>query len=174
MRKLFNSRSGFTFVESLITLSIVGIFLAVTWATISFLLLKTTDQIIATRAHFFAVEGMELVKQIRQTAMNRNARNGFYQSVGGKTGSFVLGKKDNKNSEDEYIFLSDDKSVTSEENKRILVEEEPVMTYCRTIEFADVNSMKEAAVTVRWGDAEDCAKGDKFITYTTYLADTNQ
>jgi len=165
MRKIINSKSGFTFVESLITFSIVGIFLALTWATVNFLLLKTTEQIIRTRAHFLATEGIERVMQIRKTAVNGNRENGFVSAIGSKLDgeNYILGQ-----SGDEF-------TLQSGENKPIEMTEEPYTTYCRTVTFyGDSQLVKEVSVTVRWGDPIDCSLGEEIISYSTYLADTTQ
>ena len=164
MRNIINNKSGFTFIESLITFSIVGIFLSLTWATVSFLLVKTGDQIVRTRAHFFAVEGIERVKQIRQTSVNKNRENGFKTSIGSKTGNFVI-KKDGNGL---YALESGD-------NEEIIVEEAPYTTYCRTVNL-DGNStqLKKVTVDVKWGDITDCSLGEELISYSTFLAKTAQ
>ncbi len=163
MRKTIGNKSGFTFVESLITFSIVGIFIALTWATVNFLLLKTNEQIVRTRAHFLAVEGIELVKQIRQTAVNRNRETGFLTSIGSKKGNFVF-----KKSGDAYQLIEGD-------NEEIFMNEEPNTTYCRTISLlGDGESIKEVYSSVRWGDVTDCSIGKEIISYSTYLAQTTQ
>ncbi|MBU1682795.1 hypothetical protein KJ742_02520 [Patescibacteria group bacterium] len=150
-------------MESLITFSIVGIFLALTWATVNFLLLKTTEQIVRTRAHFLVTEGVERVMQIRQTAVNRNRENGFVSAIGSKSGNYILGQ-----SGDEF-------TLTYGENENIEMEEEPYTTYCRTVAFTgDSQLIKQVAVTVRWGDPIDCSEGNEVISYSTYLADNTQ
>ena len=163
MRKIINSKSGFTFVESIISFSIVGIFLALTWATVSFLLVKTTDQIVRTRGHFLAVEGVELVRHIRQTAVNRNREKGFVSSVGDKIGNYTLKKEG-----DEFVL----EYGTDEE---IEMMEEPYTTYCRTVNFeGELSLAKKVTVNVRWGDPLDCSAGEELISYSTYLASTTQ
>jgi hypothetical protein len=160
----FRSQGGFTFVESLITFSIVGIFLALTWATVDFLLIKTNDQIVKTRAHFLAVEGIEVTRQIRQTAVNRDREQGFYDSIGSKDGNFILEKN------------GDAFSLKEGENEPIEMTEEPYTTYCRTITISGTSErVKQVLAKVRWGDALDCANGEEMIAYSTYLADlTNE
>ena len=163
MRKIIGNKSGFTFVESLITFSIVGIFIALTWATVNFLLIKTNEQIVRTRAHFLAVEGIELVKQIRQTAVNRNREDGFISSIGSKNGNFVIEK------------IGDAFQLTNGENEEIFMNEEPNTTYCRTISLlGNGEKIKEVYASVRWGDATDCSLGKEIISYSTYLAQTTQ
>jgi len=163
MRKLIQSKSGFTFVETIIAFSIVGIFLALTWATVSFLLMKTGEQIVRTRGHFLAVEGVERVKQIRQTMENQNRLSGFYSSIGSKTGDYVLG-------ENSKVF-----TLTPGSDELVQMDEEPYTDYCRTVTFeGDEPDSKKVIVTVRWGDADDCKKGDKLIAYSTYLTDMSQ
>ncbi len=163
MRKLIRSTSGFTFVETIISFSIVGIFLALTWATVSFLLMKTGEQIVRTRGHFLAVEGIERVKQIRQTMVNRNRLTGFYDSVGSKDGDYILG-------ENSGLF-----TLESGDNELITMNEEPYTDYCRTVNFeGDELDSKMLTVTVRWGDVIDCSQGNKMIAYSTYLTDMSQ
>lgn len=160
MKERALNTGGFTFVESLITFSIVGIFLALTWATVDFLLLKTNEQIVRTRAHFLAVEGIELTKQIRQTAVNRDRDKGFFDAIGSKDGDYILTK-----SGDAY-------NLKEGSNENIEMTEEPYTTYCRTIHVSGSDERaKQVAVEVRWGDATDCSKGGEMISYSTYLAD---
>jgi hypothetical protein len=160
MPSRLRSTGGFTFVESLITFSIVGIFLALTWATVNFLLIKTNEQIVKTRAHFLAVEGVELVRQIRQTAVNRDREKGFYDSIGSKDGDFTLEKN------------GDAYSLIQGKNEHLEMTEEPYITYCRTINISGTSErVKQVSVEVRWGDAADCSKGEEMIAYSTYLAD---
>lgn len=163
MRKFIRSQSGFTFVETLISFSIVGIFLALTWATVNFLLIKTSDQIVRTRAHFLAVEGIELTRQIRQTAVNRNREDGFVNVIGSRSGSFVLTKN-----RDEF-------SLENGSFEQIEMNEEPYTTYCRTL-FFEGEREDERIVTseVRWGDPVDCSQGNERIAYSTYLANITQ
>lgn len=164
MPNRLRSTGGFTFVESLITFSIVGIFLALTWATVNFLLVKTNEQIVKTRAHFLAVEGIEVTKQIKQTAVNRDREGGFYDSIGKLGGNFVIEKN------------GDAFSLESGQNEQITMTEEPYTTYCRTITFLEGDErVKQVSAEVRWGDALDCANGEEMIAYSTYLADlTNE
>ena len=163
MRRLIRSTSGFTFVETIIAFSIIGIFLALAWATVSFLLMKTGEQIVRTRGHFLAVEGIEKVKQIRQTMVNQDRLNGFYNSIGSKTGDYVLG-------ENAGLF-----TLTPGSSEVIHMDEEPYTDYCRTVTFeGDEVYLKKVTAEVRWGDAIDCRKGDKLIVYSTYLADMSQ
>lgn len=164
MPNRLRSTGGFTFVESLITFSIVGIFLALTWATVDFLLIKTNEQIVKTRAHFLAVEGIEVVKQIRQTAVNENREQGFYNVIGRLDGNFILKKNGN------YF------SLEKGSNDPLVMTEEPYTTYCRTIKISDAGELvRQVSAEVRWGDALDCAKGEEMIAYSTYLADqTNE
>ncbi|MBN1258619.1 prepilin-type N-terminal cleavage/methylation domain-containing protein [Candidatus Peregrinibacteria bacterium] len=171
MRKMFRSKAGFTFVESLITFSIVGIFLALTWATVNFLILKENEQVVRTRAHFLVIEGMERVKQIQATAMNRNRENGFRETLGGKSGTYILSKNEN--------------SFTLKEGRdeKIEMNEEPYTTYCRTIDFSgepeNNPDIRKVRVTVRWGDAGNCEqeeeddKGKQAVSYSTYIAKTS-
>lgn len=160
MRKIVNNKSGFTFVESLITFSIVGIFLALTWATVNFLLLKTDQQITRTRAHFLAVEGIEIVKQIRQTSVNQNREKGFATAIGSQTGDFIIVKNGER-------F-----ELASGEYEQIEMLEEPYEIYCRTINLNDENeNIKHVTVTVRW---DDCNPDDEAISYSTYLANITQ
>jgi len=165
MPNRLRSTGGFTFVESLITFSIVGIFLALTWATVNFLLIKTNEQIVKTRAHFLAVEGIEVTRQIKQTAVNRDREGGFYDSIGSKNGTFVLVK------DGDAFSLEPDNNP-----EQITMTEEPYTTYCRTITFLEGDErVKQVSAEVRWGDALDCSKGEDMIAYSTYLADqTNE
>lgn len=150
-------------MESLITFSIVGIFIVLTWATVNFLLLKTNEQIVRTRAHFLAVEGIELIKQIRQTAVNRNRETGFTSSIGSKNGNYII-----KKNGDAY-------ELDEGENEEIFMYEEPNTTYCRTISLVgDGEKIKKLYASVRWGDATDCSLGEEIISYSTYLAQTTQ
>lgn len=166
MRMLIKSRSGVTFVETIIAFSIVGIFLALTWATISFLLLKTGEQIVQTRAHFLAVEGIEQVKQIRQTMINQNRLTGYSDSIGNRSENevYVLG-------ENEGLFTLKPRSEEPGSDGKILMDEEPYTDYCRTVEFkeGDEPDSKKVIVTVKWGNEEDCSKNNKLIAYSTYL-----
>ncbi|MFH0837968.1 MAG: hypothetical protein V1880_01740 [Patescibacteria group bacterium] len=158
--KQLRSHGGFTFVESLITFSIVGIFLALTWATVNFLLIKTNEQIVRTRAHFLAVEGIELLKQIRQTAVNENRETGFYSSIGSRDGHYILEAK------------GEGFDLAEGANEQIVMEDEPYTTYCRTVEVTGSGeSVKQVSVEVRWGEATDCSLGEEIIAYSTYLAD---
>lgn len=159
MRNKINSPKGFTFVEALITFSIVAIFLALTWATISFLLMKTGDQIVRTRAHFLAVEGVEIVKQMRQTAVNRNRETGFLDALGKKEGRFVI-KKD-----------GDEFNLKSGAYELIAMADEPYIDYCRSIELdGQKNNLKKVTATVWWGNS-DCKPTEQLIRYSTYLGD---
>jgi prepilin-type N-terminal cleavage/methylation domain-containing protein len=160
VRRLPTHRKGFTFVETLIAFSIVGIFLALTWATLNFLLLKAGEQIERTRAHFLATEGIELVKQIRQTGVNRDRETGFSTSIGKLSGSFVVSPQ---GSEFELVPGS---------NEKIEMNEEPFTTYCRTLDLSgEGETSKVVTSTVRWGDATDCSLGDQIVSYSTLLAD---
>jgi len=163
MQKSVKSTSGFTFVETIISFSIVGIFLSLTWATVSFLLTKTNDQIVRTRGHFLAVEGVEAVKQIRQTMVNQNRLSGFYNSIGSKNGNYILNKESN------YFLLEPG------DNELIEMNEEPFTTYCRTIELdGEGLDSRKITVTVKWGDVIDCSKSSEMIAYSTYLTDMSQ
>ena len=163
MRSIVRNKSGFTFVESLITFSIVGIFLALTWSTVYFLLSKSTEQIARTRAHFLAVEGIERVKQIRQTAVNRNRLEGFETSIGSENGSYILGQNGD-------LF-----TLEEGENEVIEMTEEPDTVYYRTVNISgESNVSKQVSVDVRWGNADDCSKGSELISYSTYLAKITQ
>lgn len=160
MQKLVNNKSGFTFVESLITFSIVGIFLALTWATVNFLLLKTGQQIVRTRAHFLAVEGIELVRQIRQTSVNENREKGFVTAIGSKTGNHIIIKNGER-------F-----DLERGEVEMIEIQEEPYETYCRTVNLGgEDENVKRITVNVRWGD---CNPEDEAVSYSTYLAKITQ
>lgn len=163
MPNLVRSTTGFTFVETIIAFSIVGIFLALTWATVSFLLMKTSEEIVRTRGHFLAVEGVEQVKQIRQTMVNRNRLTGFYDSIGSKTGNYIL---DDDNGE----F-----ALKAGENELIEMNEDPFTAYCRTLNFeGDELDAKRLTVTVQWGDVLDCSNGNKRVVYSTYLTELSQ
>ena len=147
-------------MESLITFSIVGIFLALTWATVDFLLVKTNEQIVKTRAHFLAVEGIEVTKQIKMTAVNGDREQGFHNSIGSKVGDFTLEKTGD-------VF-----SLEPGQNEQITMTEEPYTTYCRTITISEGSErVKQVKAEVRWGDALDCSQGEEMIAYSTYLAD---
>lgn len=158
MRKIFFNHSGFTFVESLITFSVTGIFLLLTWATVQFLLIKSNDQIIRTQAHFFAVEGIEILKQIRQTGVNKNRETGFLDSLGNKEGNFIITTSDG-------IF-----SLKSGTDEFLEMEQEPYMNFCRTIEISGEAEKKKIASIIHWGGT-DCQAAEHTIRYTTYLAD---
>lgn len=152
--------SGFTFVESLITFSIVGIFLALTWATVQFLIVKSGEQVVRTRAHFLAVEGMERVKQIEKTAINKDRETGFRNTIGDNNGDYVL-------QENAGVF-----SLKPGSNEVIETQEEPYAVYCRTVHMEEGDgTFKEVSVEVRWGGKDSCADGDKVVAYSTYLAD---
>lgn len=162
MRKTPTNIAGFTFVESIITFSIVGILLALTWATVNFLLIKSNEQIVRTRAHFLAMEGIEVSKQIRQTAVNRNREYGFRDSIGKKEGSYIIGK------------LGDTFTFQEGGNNVIEMNEEPFIDYCRTIDISgNSESIRQITSTVRWGGF-DCTVGEHAISYSTYLADLTQ
>ena len=159
MKKLLKSQSGFTFVESLITFSITGIFLTLIWASINFLLLKTNEQILRTRAHFFASEGIEVVKQIRKTETNRNRENGFKTAIGSKNGDYIIKK------------IGDGFSLKPGANDVIEAMEEPYIDYCRTIRIeGDKDTSKTIYSTVTWGGI-DCSQNDRSIMYSIFLAD---
>ncbi len=161
MRNNPKNTGGFTFVETLITFSVVGIFLALTWATVNFLLIKSNEQIVRTRAHFFAMEGIEITKQIRQTAVNSNRETGFSDSIGGKENSYKIESRG-----DGFV-------LSAGEDELIEMHEEPFINYCRTINFESVNSsetIKKIVSTVNWGGS-DCTIGEYSISYSTYLAD---
>ncbi len=159
-KKYVNSTTGFTFVETLISFSIVGIFLALTWAIVGFVLLKNSEQTQSIRGHFLAVEGMEMVKQIRQTAVNRDRESGFQDSIGRLEGSFVIAEN------------GDEFALTPGSNELIEMDDEPTTVYCRTITMeGDEANEKKITTSVRWGDVNDCAAGDKIISYSTTLAD---
>lgn len=167
MRKTPKNTAGFTFVESIITFSIVGILLALTWATVNFLMIKTNDQIVRTRAHFLAMEGIEIVKQIRQTAVNRNRETGFADSIG------------RKEAEKAYAIttISGGGFKLEEANADIIkieMNEEPFIDYCRTIIFEGTGeSVRQVKSTVRWGGV-DCETGENMLSYSTILADLTQ
>lgn len=164
MRKTPINTAGFTFIESIITFSIVGILLSLTWATVNFLLIKSNEQIVRTRAHFLAMEGIEITKQIRQTAVNRNREYGFRDSIG------------NKEDDKSYVVPSIAGGgfkfeVANDESIVIKMNEEPYIDYCRTIDFVGSSeSIKQITSTVRWG-GYDCTIGEHSISYSTYLAD---
>lgn len=157
MRSLLKSQSGFTFVETLISFSIVGIFLALTWATVDFLLIKTNDQIVKTRGHFLAVEGIEIVKQIVQTSVNQNREFGFMMSIGNLNDEFIINKSG------DYF------SLVKASNEEIDFNEEPYTTYCRTIKISGEKNTKTVESKVKWG-APRCSDGDKEIVYTTLIS----
>lgn len=159
-QKYLYSTSGFTFVETLISFSIVGVFLALTWAIVGFVLLKNSEQTQNIRGHFLAVEGMEVVKQIRQTAVNRDREFGFRDFIGSLEGSFVIAERG-----DEFFLEPGN-------NEPIEMMDEPTTIYCRTITMeGDAIDEKKVILSVRWGDTENCAAGDKMISYSTVLAD---
>ncbi len=159
MRTKSYNPTGFTFVESLITFSIVGIFLALTWSTVSFLLLKSNDQIVRTRAHFLTMEGIEILKQIRQTAVNQNRETGFQEIVGKKEGSYTI------------IREGDGFGLKSKGHEIIEMQEDPFTDYCRTIQITgDSPLIKKITSTVTWGSLE-CSPSENTIRYSTYLAD---
>ncbi len=159
MRKKSTSPAGFTFAESIITLSIIGIFLALTWATVTFLLQKSNEQIVRTRGHFLAMEGIEIIKQIRQTAVNRNRETGFLEAIGNHEGRFVI-----ETSGDEFILQKgSDQTIESTED--------PYIDYCRHIDVTGASeSIKQVISTVTWGSS-NCNKNPHLISYSTYLAD---
>ncbi len=160
MEKIVNNKSGFTFIESLITFSIVGIFLALTWATVNFLLLKTSHQIVRTYAHFLAVEGVEVVRQIRQTSVNENREKGFVTAIGSKVGDYVIVKNGER-----FELVRGEAEV-------IEMQEEPYKTYCRTINLnGEGEKVKQITVSVRW---DDCNPEDEAVSYSTYLAKITQ
>jgi len=133
-----------------------------TWATVNFLLIKSNEQIVRTRGHFLAMEGIEITKQIRQTAVNRNREYGFQDSIGNKDGAYTIAP------------LGDTFTFQRGVDEPIEMNEEPFINYCRTILFAgDSDSIKQVTSTVRWG-GYDCEKGEHSISYSTYLADMNQ
>lgn len=133
--------------------------MALTWATVNFLLIKSNEQIVRTRAHFLAMEGIEITKQIRQTAVNRNREYGFGNSIGKKEGSYII------------TPLGDTFTFSSGSNELIEMNEEPYIDYCRTIDFVgNSESIKQITSTVRWG-GYDCTIGEHSISYSTYLAD---
>jgi len=161
MRNLAKNIDGFTFVETLITFSVVGIFLALTWSTVNFLLIKSNEQIVRTRAHFLSMEGIEITKQIRQTAVNKNRETGFEDSIGGKNDNYIIEARG------DAFFLVEGN------NELIEMHEEPFINYCRTINFEGVNdSIKKVTSVVRWGGF-DCTIGENVISYSTYLANLN-
>ncbi len=163
MRKPPNNIAGFTFVESIIAFSIVGILLLMTWATVNFLLLKTNEQIVKTRAHFLAMEGIEIMKQIRSTAVNEDRENGFLTSIGHKeNGNYIIKMKG-----DAFVL---EKGI----NQIINMNEDPFIDYCRTIQIdGNSESIKKIVSTVRWGGV-DCNTGENTISYSSYLADLSQ
>ncbi len=162
MRKPLTDTTGFTFVESIITFSIVGILLVLTWATVNFLLIKSNEQIVRTRAHFLAMEGIEVAKQIRQTAVNRNREYGFEDSIGKKDGSYVV------------VRIGETFAFQSGNDELIEMNEEPLIHYCRTIDITGSSeSIKQITSTVRWGGF-DCTTGEYSISYSTYLANLTQ
>lgn len=160
MRANWHSQHGFTFVESLITFSIVGIFLALTWATATFVLQKNAQQHQRTRAHFLAVEGIELVKQIRQTAVNQDREEGFYAAIGNREGDYVTEQKGSA------FFLKEGSDQIIE------MPETPSTFYCRTVNITGEDSdVKQVSVRVEWGGGEEC-KGE-LVEYSTFLAKAN-
>ncbi len=149
-------------MESLIAFSIVGIFLALTWATAAFLLQKGREQTLRTRAHFLAVEGVEIVKQIRQTAVNKDRQNGFRDAIGSRDGEYVIERNG------AAFFLKEG------QNESIEMPESPSAFYCRTLFFSGEDpALRMLRVQVRWGDAADCAFGEETLEYRTYLAQYN-
>ena len=163
------SRAGFTFVESIVTFSIVGIFLALSWATVSFLISKSGEQIVRTRAHFLAVEGIEIVKQIRKTAVNKNRETGFVSAIGSKEGKYIISK------------TNDTFSLDSGEDSKIAMDtleiknDQPENSYCRTIHITgEGENVKQIISAVKWGDVTNCEKGEQLISYSTYLANNTQ
>lgn len=162
MRAILRSTQGFTFVESLITFSIVGIFLALTWATATFVLQKNAEQAQRTRAHFLSVEGMEIVKQIRQTKVNEDRVNGFYTAIGNREGDHVIEQNG------PAFFLKEGS------NEEIEMIESPSTVYCRTVNISgENNDVKEVRVRVQWGNNTDCSLGKELVEYSTFLAKAN-
>lgn len=158
MRKKSSKNAGFTFVESLMAFSIVGVFLALTWATVQFLVVSFNEQIIRTRAHFLAMEGLEIVKQIRQTAVNRNRELGFEAAFSEKSGNYAL------------VQNGDEFNLRSNESQVIKVDEFPYIDYCRQLSIEGPEDLKVIQSKVWWGDFE-CKEpnSEKQISYTTYL-----
>jgi len=161
MRDLLRSSQGFTFVESLITFSIVGIFLALTWATATFVLQKNGEQAQRTQAHFLVVEGMELLKQMRQTAVNEDREEGFYAAIGNRKGDYVIEPNG-------FAFF-----LKPGSHQPIEMPEGSSTTYCRTVSIAGENpDLKEVRVRVEWGGS-DCSEVSELVEYSTYLAKAN-
>lgn len=159
MRLFWNDQSGFTFIEALIAFSIVGIFLALTWGTIQFLLQQSQTQIMRSRAHFFAEEGLEVVRHLRDSAVLNQRVNGFDQQIGSKDGRYI-------------VVHENDRWVLSPESfERIYVEAFPPAYYCRTLYFYDESDgVKEIGVDVKWSREESCENSDDSVYYSTYLA----
>jgi len=106
------------------------------------------------------MEGIEITKQIRQTAVNRNRETGYASSIGSKE-------------EGDYIIIrqGDGFSLQMDNNELIEMNEEPFIDYCRTINIAGdpKSSIRQISSTVRWGGV-DCEMGENTITYSTFLA----
>jgi len=160
MRNTSKTPTGFTFVESLIAFSIVGIFLALTWATVQFMIIKSNDQIVRTRGHFLAMEAIEVLRQIRQTAVNHNRETGFKDSLGDKEGVYQLEKVG------EYFQLKTGGAEVIE------FDEFPYQDYCRNVQIAGDEQLKKVRAQVWWGDA-NCKPPheQKKISYSVYLGD---
>ncbi len=159
MRTKSNHPTGFTFVEGLITLSIIGIFLMLTWGTLQFLIMQVSQQSSRNQAHFLAMEGIEIAKQIQKTELNQNAEHGFQDYFGNKSGDYVIEKKgggfDLKAGSNEVIFSSS----------------EPFIAYCRTLTITTKSpSLIMLGSKVQWGGVE-CQEASKTMAYSTYLAD---
>jgi len=159
MRTKSTHPTGFSFVESLITLSIVGVFLMLIWGTIQFLILQSAQKIARNQAHFLAVEGVEIIKQIKQTAVNQNAEHGFQDYFNQKSGDFIIQKN-----HDRFELIEGESELISSNT-------EPFIDYCRTLSITpETHALVRVSSIVQWGGA-DCQDASKHIAYSTYLSD---
>lgn len=69
------------------------------------------------------MEGIEILKQIRQTAVNQNRETGFQEIVGKKEGSYTI------------IREGDGFGLKSKGHEIIEMQEDPFTDYCRTIQI---------------------------------------
>jgi competence protein ComGC len=153
-------RKGFTLVEGIIAISIINIFIILTFSIIKNINKSYLDKINQERSLFILIETFEKIRSGRDTALNRNLKTGwneFTNKISYQNQYFTLNKADNNSS---YVngqfFLNAHSSETFSEYKS---EVAPYINYKTYIlaKFETINSFvnKDKVVfdvTVRWGD----------------------
>ncbi|QQR83835.1 type II secretion system protein [Candidatus Peregrinibacteria bacterium] len=159
MRFFRDHRGGFAVLELIIALSIVGLLLSLTWGTVQFLLSQKRSQILNVRAHFLAVEALELVRSLRDSAILNDRENGFFNAIGQKNGDYILARN------------NDTWTLVPGPFETIVADDYPAGTFCRVLHFFPISdSIKEVAAEVRWSPSHHCKSVKNSIYYSTLFS----